>query len=111
VKTGKTVIPLGIPSLVKEVDPSDAKSKLLPDVTYSPLRESIFISRSSQTLTAEKGVNVTPLPHAYNPLLMPQLPLEETIVKLEFDPEIVKVARVCVDHVPRERRPPTAEPD
>lgn len=96
---------------MKEVDPPDAKSKLLPDVTCSPLCESTLISQSGQTLTAENDVNVTPVPHVNEPPLRPQLPLEEIMVKLELDPEILKVARVCVDHVPAERRPPTAEPD
>lgn len=40
-------------------------------------------------LTAEKDVNATPLPHENDPLLTPQFPFEEVIVKLELDPEIV----------------------
>jgi hypothetical protein len=32
-------------------------------------------------------------------------------VKLLLVPEIVNVASVWVDHVPADRRPPTAEPD
>jgi hypothetical protein len=33
------------------------------------------------------------------------------MVKLLADPENVKVANVCVDHVPRERRPPSSDPE
>lgn len=92
-KTGNTVVPLGIPSLVKEVDPPDARRRLLPDVT------------------AEKEVNETPLPQEKVPAETPQFPLEEVMVKLELVPEMVYVARVCVDQVPSERSPPTSELD
>jgi len=93
VNTENTVDPLGVPSLVNDVDPPDARSKLLPEVT------------------AENVVNVTPDPQENVPLLTPQFPLEDVIVKLELVPLIVNVASVCVDHVPAERRPPTVDPD
>jgi hypothetical protein len=32
-------------------------------------------------------------------------------VKLEVDPESVNVASVCVDHVPRDKSPPTVDPE
>jgi len=88
-----TVEPLGTPSLLNAVEPPEASSKVLPDAT------------------AEKLVSETPLPHANVPPLTPQLPFEEVMVKLEVDPERVYVARVCVDHVPRDKSPPTVEPD
>jgi len=61
--------------------------------------------------TAEKPVRETPLPHANDPPLTPQLPLDEVMVKLEVVPESVNVARVCVDQVPRDINPPTEDPD
>lgn len=91
-KTGNTVVPLGIPSLVNAVDPPDARRRLFPDVI------------------AEKEVNETPLPQEKVPPETPQFPLEEVMVKLELVPEMVYVARVCVDQVPSERSPPTSEP-
>jgi len=92
VKTANTVEPLGVPSLLNAVEPPDARSKLLPEAT------------------AENDVSDTPLPHANVPPLTPQLPLDEVMVKLDVVPESVYVARVWVDHVPRERSPPTVEP-
>jgi len=62
-------------------------------------------------LTAEKLVGETPLPQESDPLLTPQLPLDEDRVKLEAVPESVNVARLCVDHVPRDNNPPMEEPD
>jgi hypothetical protein len=62
-------------------------------------------------LTAEKLVGETPLPQENDPLLTPQLPLDEDRVKLEAVPESVNVARVCVDQVPRDNNPPMEEPD
>jgi hypothetical protein len=56
--------------------------------------------------TAEKDVSDTPLPHTNVPPPTLQLPLDEIIVKLSIVPEIVKVASVWVDQVPRESRPP-----
>ena len=50
-------------------------------------------------------------PHENNPLLTPQLPLDEEMVKLEVVPERVNVARLCVDQVPRDNNPPMEEPD
>lgn len=32
-------------------------------------------------------------------------------MKLEADPDNVNVASVCVDHVPRDRRPPSVDPE
>jgi len=92
VRTGNTVEPLGSPLLDHAVDPPDARRRLLPDVT------------------AEK-VEETPLPQEKVPPETPQLPFEDVRVKLEPDPASVYVASVCVDQVPRERRPPTNEPD
>lgn len=83
------MVPLGIPSLVKDVAPPDARSKLLPDVTYSIPHEPMLDITVYGKLTAEKDVNATPLPHENDPLLTPQFPFEEVIVKLELDPEIV----------------------
>lgn len=68
-----------------------------------------LLARKSHT--AENVVEVTLLPHANVPLLTPQLPFDEVMVKLELVPEMVYVANVCVDQVPAERRPPTVEPD
>lgn len=75
-------MPLGVASLVHEVEPLYASSKL-------PLEE-----------TAENVEAATPLPQVSDPLETPQLPLEVDIVKLEALPEMVYVAAVCVDHVP-----------
>lgn len=61
--------------------------------------------------TAEKLVRETPLPHANDPPLTPQLPLDEVMVKLLVVPESENVARVCVDQVPRDNNPPMEEPD
>ena len=49
---------------------------------------------------------MTPLPQLNTPLVTPQLPFDEVSVKLETVPERVYVARVCVDQVPAESRPP-----
>jgi len=88
-----TVAPLGVPSLVHAVEPPNASKTLLPE------------------RTAEKEVKETPLPQVKAPPETPQFPFEEVKVKLLVDPESVYVARVCVDHVPRDRSPPTSEPD
>jgi hypothetical protein len=56
-------------------------------------------------------VNETPLPQLNLPLLKPQLPFDDVIVKLEAVPEIVKVASVCVDHVPSDKTPPNVDPE
>jgi len=53
----------------------------------------------------------TPLPQESVPLETPHDPLEEVIVKELVEPESVYVARVWVDHVAPERRPPVLEPD
>lgn len=72
---------------------------------------SVYIHAPIQiSLTAEK-VDETPLPQLNAPPLTPQLPLEEVIVKLEAVPEIVNVASVCVDHVPRDKSPPKLDPE
>jgi hypothetical protein len=42
----------------------------------------------------EKAVYETPLPHANVSSLIPQLPFDEVMVKLEPIPEIVNVASV-----------------
>lgn len=91
-KTWNTVEPLGVPSLAKLVDPPDANSKEPPEDTA-------------------ENVDETPLPQLNAPPLTPQLPLEEVIVKLEAEPEIVNVASVCVDHVPRDKSPPKVDPE
>lgn len=91
VNTGNTVCPLGTPSLENEVDPPDANRRLSPEVT------------------AENDVSDTPLPQLNVPPLTPQFPFEDVIVKLVNDPVSVNVANVCVDHVPRDSRPPTCE--
>lgn len=57
-------------------------------------------------LTAEKLVGFTPLPQLKLPPLTPQFPFDEVIVKLEAVPVKVKVARVWVDQVPKDSRPP-----
>jgi hypothetical protein len=62
-------------------------------------------------LTAEKAVWETPLPQEKVPPETPQLPLDDVRVKLELVPVRVYVARVCVDQVPAERRPPIEVPD
>jgi len=92
VNTWNTVEPLGVPSLAKLVDPPDANSKEPPEDTT-------------------ENVDETPLPQLNAPPLTPQLPLEEVIVKLEAVPEIVNVASVCVDHVPRDKSPPKLDPE
>lgn len=56
--------------------------------------------------TAENVDALTPLPHVREPPETPHLPLEVDIVKLDTDPESVKEANVCVDHVPAESKPP-----
>jgi len=88
VKTASCVCPLGTASLENAVEPLNARSKLLPDVT------------------AENVEAVTPLPHENLPLETPQFPFDDFKVKLELDPDSVYVARVCVDQVPAERSPP-----
>jgi len=60
--------------------------------------------------TAENWVNDTPLPQFNFPPFTPQLPFDDVIVKLEADPDNVNVASVCVDHVPRDKRPPSLDP-
>ena len=58
-------------------------------------------------LTAEKvPADDTLLPHVKAPLETAHLPFEVDIVKLDVEPEIVKVAGVCTDHVPAVSRPP-----
>lgn len=88
-----TVDPLGDPSLLKVVPP-------LKDKRSSPSER-----------TVENVDEDTPLPHANTPLLTPQLPFDEVIVKLSAFPVVVKVARVCVDQVPKESNPPICDPD
>jgi len=56
-------------------------------------------------------VRETPLPHVSCPLLIPQLPLEDVIVKLEVVPDKLYVARVCVDQVAADRSPPMVDPE
>jgi len=63
-------------TITTEDEPSDGKRMLLPDVTV------------------EKAVYETPLPHANVSSLIPQLPFDEVMVKLEPIPEIVNVASV-----------------
>jgi hypothetical protein len=69
------VVPEGVLSPVNAVDPPEASSKLLPEVT------------------AEK-VDETPDPHVRAPDEIPQLPLLDDMVKLDTDPLNVIVARV-----------------
>jgi hypothetical protein len=92
VKTGKTVLPLGTPSLLNAVEPPEAIRRLPPDDT------------------AVKVVDATPPPHANVPPLTPQLPFEEVMVKPDVDPLKVIVARVWVDQVPNVRIPPIVDP-
>lgn len=92
-KTVKTVEPLGTSSLENAVEPPDARRRSLPEVT------------------AEKVVRATLFPHANVPLLTPQLPLDEVMVKLEVVPESVYLARVCVDQTPEDSNPPMELPD
>jgi len=75
------------------------------------VRSSALIHVTINTPLTAENVDETPLPQLNAPPLTPQLPLEEVIVKLEAVPEIVKVASVCVDHVPRDKRPPTGDPE
>jgi len=70
-----------------------------------------FYSWVSGIHTAENWVSDTPLPQLNFPPFTPQLPFDDVIVKLEADPDNVNVASVCVDHVPRDRRPPSVDPE
>jgi hypothetical protein len=80
---------------------------LLPDVTCNAnSQKPVFNFKSTLVRTAENVEALTPLPHENFPLETPQLPFEDFKVKLEPDPESVYVAKVCVDQVPAERRPP-----
>jgi hypothetical protein len=89
----------------------------MPKVKTHPMIAVVGLSHQSKSinvklaLTAEKVVDDTPLPHSNIPPLTPQLPLDDVTVKLLADPENVKVAKVCVDHVPRERSPPNSDPE
>jgi len=87
------VLPLGVPSLVNDVDPPYASKRLPPEET------------------AVKVVADTPEPQLKTPEDTPHEPLDVVKVRPDDDPEIVIVARVCVDHVPAVRRPPTEEPE
>lgn len=78
---------------MKLVEPPEAKNK-------EPSEEIV-----------ENRVNDTPLPQLNFPPLTPQSPFDDVIVKLEADPDNVNVARVCVDHVPRDKRPPSLVPE
>ena len=81
-------------SLVQDVEPLNARSKLLPDVTYNT-HEPREIRKKTSELTAEKVEAVeTLLPHVNCPLDTAHLPLEVDMVKLDADPESVYVARV-----------------
>jgi len=111
VKTSNTVDPLGLPSLEKAVELPEAKSKDPPDDCCGGLSHQFKFIIAGLALTAEKVVDDTPLPHWNLPPLTPQLPLDDVMVKLLADPENVKVAKVCVDHVPRERSPPSTDPE
>lgn len=83
-------LPLGVLSADQFVEPPNASSSCPP------------------CDTAENVDALTPLPHESEPSLpsTPQSPLDVLIVKLLALPEKWYVASVCVDHVPRERRPP-----
>lgn len=65
-----------------------------------------MFSRIHSVRTAENVDELTPLPHENLPLETPQFPFDDFNVKLELVPDSVYVARVCVDQVPAERRPP-----
>ena len=88
VKTVSCAVPLGVASLENVVEPPNASSRLLPEVT------------------AENVDALTPLPPVSWPLETPQEPFEVFIVNELVVPEKVYVASVCTDHVPPVRRPP-----
>jgi hypothetical protein len=118
VKTVKTVLPLGTPSLLKAVEPPEAIRRLPPDDTWKhrSINRLVLPGLTYQCremhaeLTAVKVDDATPLPQANVPPLTPQFPFEEVIVKPDVDPLKVIVARVWVDQVPNVRIPPTVDP-
>ena len=91
---------------MKAVEPLNASSNLLPDVTCNGTSETNVRLQVHTARTAENVEALTLLPHANFPLTTPHFPFDEVKVKMELDPAIVYVARVCVDQVPAERRPP-----
>lgn len=62
-------------------------------------------------LAAEKEDEVMPLPQLNWLFETPQFPFDDFIVKLVILPERVYIARVCVDHVPADNKPPVKPPD